>query len=821
MRRAVPSSAFATWRLCGGACELLPQQSFELQLLRGIATTRGEAPTARQHATEFYAAVSAAACGRRAAPAAAAAAVAAAPRTEAGDAAALAMTMCPPHSDHKQPVSPRHPGPSITAPVAAAAVELRSGRHCCAQQQRAPLSSVACVHAGSSSCYSHSRLSSSSSSSGGSSSADAADSGPTTTTTTTSAPSRLTGHHHCQPAGSSLHPHPHPHPHQDQQHSAGLASSGGGGGGMSGIAGGGLHGGGMLRSHGPSPGLPLEPAAGSPPPPLQRPDRLAAETVTAAAVARSGGRYETDAYEGDPREVVLRVLRSAAAAGACCRPGASLELWCSDEDEELECLLMVQGQGQAQDSDVAADGEQQQQQQQQQGLGTGLLGVEADGIATERAVDSCLAASAAARHQLSRLPGPELAAQALAVLPRLPPGRVAALAVGLARLGLLGAGEFNAGLVEHVVGRMYRFSPQQLADVAWALATGRVYDLSFLEALAGRLTATAAQWDARSLAQVLWAFGRFSYVLGAGNGGGGGGGGGAQQHGAGAWAAGGGGVDSEAGQPRLAVGAETVAAMVEKLQGELDGGSVAEVVFAAGSLLCGGGGSGCGGGGGRGGGGGSSGSSSSSGAEAHEDWQAGRLQRLVAEFARDNMTAFGPQALGKLAAGLSGLGLRGLGGGQRRRLCAAVAGRAAELAAQLEPEDLCRVVALLSSSGYREDDPAEVEAEAEAHQGRGGGLGGGSSSSSSLRALAVRAEELMATTAAAAAAGACGRHPHMLPASAVLEPGQAEALAEGLRALGVPLRVPVQVPPGVVAPAGPAGAAGGACSPVMYSGSSY
>ena len=211
---------------------------------------------------------------------------------------------------------------------------------------------------------------------------------------------------------------------------------------------------------------------------------------------------------------------------------------------------------------------------------------------------------------------------------------------------------------------------------------------------AGRLTATAAQWDARSLAQVLWAFGRFSFVLGGstGAGGGGGGAGGAQSD----WAQ----------SPPPPVGAEAVAAMVEKLQvggwlggwvggqhvrsacaeqaygahacgelcmlqiarhmrlerceccrqycmpssmmhvvhvvlmssasrwhvphaamahariccrhcrhcrhchqGELDGGSVAEVVYAAG-VMCGSAG----------------------------DWQAGRLQRLVGDFAADNMT---------------------------------------------------------------------------------------------------------------------------------------------------------------------------------------
>lgn len=162
-------------------------------------------------------------------------------------------------------------------------------------------------------------------------------------------------------------------------------------------------------------------------------------------------------------------------------------------------------------------------------------------------VRSCLAASAATQRQLMRLPGRELAAAALAVLPRLPPWRVAALAVALARMQLLGAEGFKSGLVEHVVGRLYQvracgwvggwvfhvystacgkapvipevslslilaprdapaclhvcllgplasshpphthtqFSPQQLADVAWALATARQYDVSFLEALAG------------------------------------------------------------------------------------------------------------------------------------------------------------------------------------------------------------------------------------------------------------------------------------------------------------------------------------------------
>ncbi|PNW77424.1 hypothetical protein CHLRE_10g435950v5 [Chlamydomonas reinhardtii] len=567
-----------------------------------------------------------------------------------------------------------------------------------------------------------------------------------------------------QQHGRLTHDDQHYHQRQQELLPGGGSSNGGSssGGSSSGIGGGGLHAGGtgLLRSHGPSPGLPVQPAVGSPPPPLQRPDRLAHETVTSAAVAGPGGRHEADAYEGDPREVVLRVLRSATA-GACCSPGAGADLWCSDEDEAEAAELL----GCSTTTVVAAAASGAA------GAGAGL-DVEADGIATERAVDSCLAASAATQRQLMRLPGRELAAAALAVLPRLPPWRVAALAVALARMQLLGAEGFKSGLVEHVVGRLYQFSPQQLADVAWALATARQYDVSFLEALAGRLTATAAQWDARSLAQVLWAFGRFSFVLGGstGAGGGGGGAGGAQSD----WAQ----------SPPPPVGAEAVAAMVEKLQGELDGGSVAEVVYAAG-VMCGSAG----------------------------DWQAGRLQRLVGDFAADNMTAFGPEALGKLAAGLTGLGLRDLGGGQRRRLCAAVAGRAAELAARLEPEDLCRVVGLLAANDY-----------CDAEDGGGGASGGSScssNSSSSLRALAARAEELVGTTAAAAAAAvAGGRHPHMLlPACELLEPGQAEALAAGFQALGVPLRgLPlVSSPLGPYAGGGGGGGGGGvSCGPAAF-----
>ncbi len=57
--------------------------------------------------------------------------------------------------------------------------------------------------------------------------------------------------------------------------------------------------------------------------------------------------------------------------------------------------------------------------------------------------------------QLRRLSGADLSTVALAVLPSLPPGRVAQLSVALARLGHFDM-QYKAVLVEHVVGRLYQ-----------------------------------------------------------------------------------------------------------------------------------------------------------------------------------------------------------------------------------------------------------------------------------------------------------------------------------------------------------------------------
>lgn len=75
---------------------------------------------------------------------------------------------------------------------------------------------------------------------------------------------------------------------------------------------------------------------------------------------------------------MLRVLRSATA-GACCSPGAGADLWCSDEDEAEAAELL----GCSTTTVVAAAASGAA------GAGAGL-DVEADGIATERAVDRCV-----------------------------------------------------------------------------------------------------------------------------------------------------------------------------------------------------------------------------------------------------------------------------------------------------------------------------------------------------------------------------------------------------------------------------------------------
>ncbi|GLI66071.1 hypothetical protein VaNZ11_009790, partial [Volvox africanus] len=104
-------------------------------------------------------------------------------------------------------------------------------------------------------------------------------------------------------------------------------------------------------------------------------------------------------------------------------------------------------------------------------------------------------------------------------------------------------------------------------------------------------------------------------------------------------------------------------------QGETDGATVAEVVYAAGQL--------CGSGAG--------------------EWQFSRLQGLVADFVLTNIESFGPEALGKLASGLSELG----SGGVDEEVCDLVTRRAADLAQRLEPEDIRRVMDLLESHGKR------------------------------------------------------------------------------------------------------------------------
>ncbi|GLC54184.1 hypothetical protein PLESTB_000832600 [Pleodorina starrii] len=341
-------------------------------------------------------------------------------------------------------------------------------------------------------------------------------------------------------------------------------------------------------SHGPGPGLPLDPTGHVPP--LPRPDHLGpgglADPVNIAAD-----------HGGDPRDVIHSlILQSAAGLGGV------VPSWGSDQP----------------------DGEELRAHQER-----------------NQPLASVLNSSAPpSPEQLRRLSGPDLSALAMAVLPTLPPSRVAQLAVALARLSHFDM-QYKAVLVEHVVGRMYQFTPQQLADVAWAVAACGYYDLPFLEALAGRLRGTAPQWDARSLAKVLWAFGRFHFV----------------------------GRDPS-------VGSEALEAMVERLQDDMDGATVAEVVYAAGQLV----GSGVG------------------------DWQFNQLQGLVSDFALTSIEAFGPEALGKLASGLNELGVAGV----EQELCDVVAARAAQLAPRLEPEDICRVMELLESNGKRNWDDLEA-----------------------------------------------------------------------------------------------------------------
>ncbi|KXZ51725.1 hypothetical protein GPECTOR_11g172 [Gonium pectorale] len=291
---------------------------------------------------------------------------------------------------------------------------------------------------------------------------------------------------------------------------------------------------GASQRHGPGPGLPLEPSAGSllgslQPPEHQGPGGMADPTTIA------------EAHEGEPRELVHRFILHSVTEAPTSPP------WGSDLNEPTL--------------------EDEPQRQSMSPLGP---------------IDE---------ETLRSLPEPELAALALAVMPGLPPARVAALSVALARLGHFDMA-YKGALVEHVVGRLYQFTPQQLADVAWAVAACGYYDLPFLEALAGRLRETAPQWDARSLAKVLWAFGRFHFV-----------------------------------GKEPSVGADALEAMMEKLQEMMDGDSVAEVLFAAGQLC----GSGC-------------------------DIDLNGRLRSAADFAVQNIHTFGPEAIGKLASGMLTLG---------------------------------------------------------------------------------------------------------------------------------------------------------------------
>ncbi|KAG2501258.1 hypothetical protein HYH03_001065 [Edaphochlamys debaryana] len=377
---------------------------------------------------------------------------------------------------------------------------------------------------------------------------------------------------------------------------------------------------------GPGPGLRAEPCRAFGPP-LQRPDRLAPGPLG------GGPTSVRDEVQADPRDTMVRlVLRSAAAtadpaaapAGPLARPPPRApprpppwSWFCSATDSD-SC-------------DVSE-------------------------------AEASAAAAAASTERSSRLrgmPAPQLAAAAAAALPALPPARVAELAAAAAALEGGFSVAFGEALVEVVVGRMYQFSPQQLSDVAAALAAAGFHDLPFLEALAGRLRETPSQWDAPTLAGVMAAFARFDFV-GARPGGGGGG--------------------------------EAVEAMIEALLSRMDCPGAAEIVFAAGEGLGGSHSSALGA---------ASGTQPVAAATAAAAWRGGRLCEVLAAFAKEprHMRVFGPEPLGKLAGGLAGLDPPP--GPHTDAAAAAVARRAAEMATILGPDDLCHIARFLGVCGRR------------------------------------------------------------------------------------------------------------------------
>ncbi|GLI66070.1 hypothetical protein VaNZ11_009789, partial [Volvox africanus] len=162
--------------------------------------------------------------------------------------------------------------------------------------------------------------------------------------------------------------------------------------------------------HGPSPGLSVGPM-GHGASPLPRPDHLGRGAMPDPVNIAAD-------HDGDPLDVIHRLILITAAAPGGLSAAAGLTPWSSDQVGGTRTPGAVQ--------------ETRTLQEQ------------------ERPLVGVLESSPPFQEQLRRLSGSDLSAVALALLPVLPPGRVGQLAVALARLGHFDM-QYKAVLVEHVV----------------------------------------------------------------------------------------------------------------------------------------------------------------------------------------------------------------------------------------------------------------------------------------------------------------------------------------------------------------------------------